>query len=71
MTFDHNLFLISQIILKFHTEHGSITAVLCVKFQNDLAMEMDVMDERAFMIFEFKKKFGGIWISFTATTLAY
>ena len=34
--FAHNLFLIYTIILKFCTEHSSITVVLCTKFQNNL-----------------------------------
>ena len=31
----HNIYLVCSIILKFCTEHDSITAVLCAKFQND------------------------------------
>ena len=37
--FTHNLLLSYQIILKFCTKHGSITAVLCAKLQNDLTNE--------------------------------
>ena len=33
----HNIHFNCPIILKFCTEHGSITAVLCAKFQNDWA----------------------------------
>ena len=38
-------------ILKFCTEHGSITAVLCANFQNDFTTKMDVMDEQEFTRF--------------------
>ena len=48
ISFAHNLFFIYQIVLKFYTEHGGITAVLCAQFHNDLAIKMDVMDERDF-----------------------
>ena len=48
--FAHNLFFSSQVILKFYTEHGSATAVLCVKFRNDLITEMSVMDLWAFRL---------------------
>ena len=41
----HNLFFSCPIILKFWTEHGSDTAMLCTKFQNDWGTEMDVMEE--------------------------
>ena len=44
-----NLFLSCQIILKFCTEHGNDTAVLCAKFQNDLTINMVVMEEWALM----------------------
>ena len=46
IAFVHNLLLSCQMVLKFCTEHGSITAVLCAKFQNHLAIEMGVMDKR-------------------------
>ena len=48
------------IVLKFCTEHGSITAVLCAKFQNDLATKMGIVDERDFARFKFKMRFGRI-----------
>ena len=48
------LLLSCQIILKFCTEHGSGTAVLCANFQNDLTSEIDVLDEWGFMRFEFR-----------------
>ena len=35
ISFIHNINLSCLIILKFYTEHGSITAVLCAKCQND------------------------------------
>ena len=67
--FAHSLFLNYLIILKFCTEHGSFTALLCAKFQNDLTTEMDVMDERDFARFEFKMSFG--WISYIAHISEY
>ena len=48
--FARNLFFSSQVILKFYTEHGSATAMLCAKFQNDLMAEMSVMDLWAFSL---------------------
>ena len=47
----------SQFILKFCTEHGSDTAVLCAKFQNDFKIELDVMDNKIFMRLEFEINF--------------
>ena len=41
------------IVLTFYTEHDSITAVLCAKFQNDGAAGTHVMDEQVFVRFEF------------------
>ena len=46
------LFHCCQIILKFCTEHGNDTAMLCAEFQNDLATEMDVINEQNFTRFE-------------------
>ena len=43
--FAHNSCLNCQIILKFCTEHGSITAVLCAKLQNDSTTDMNFMEE--------------------------
>ena len=39
------------IILKFCTEHGSMTAVLQAKFQNDWAIEKMAMDDKYFVKF--------------------
>ena len=36
-SFAHDVLLSCQIALKLYTEHGSVTAVLCAKFQNHLA----------------------------------
>ena len=58
ISFTHNLFLICKIVWKFRTEHISITAVLCAKFQNDSTTEMDVLEERDFARFEFGMRFG-------------
>ena len=67
ISFAHNSLRNCQIVLKYCTEHGSITAVLCAKFQNDLTNEMDVLDERDFARFEFEMSFGRI--SHVATAL--
>ena len=48
ISYAHNLFLNHQVILNFCTEHGSDTAMLCAKVQNDLTFEMNAMDERDF-----------------------
>ena len=51
----HNIHLNRyQIILKFCTEHGSITAVLYAKFQNDWATQEWIRDKRDFARFEFQ-----------------
>ena len=49
------------IILKICTEHGSLTAVLCAKFQNDFTADMCAMEERYFARFESEVGMG--WIS--------
>ena len=54
IAFARNLLLSCQIVLKFCTEHDSITVVLCAKFQHDLTTRMDVMDKRHFTKFEFR-----------------
>ena len=41
----------------FCAEHGSDTAVLCAKSQDDWIIEPDFMDERGFARFEFKVGF--------------
>ena len=51
ISFAHNSCFSWSIALKFYTEHGSNTAVLCAKFQTEWT---DVMDERDIAIFEFK-----------------
>ena len=53
-------------VLKFYTEYGSATAVLCVKFQNHWATGSDGMDED-FVKIEFKMSFGGIAYNATAS----
>ena len=53
--FAHNLFCSCPIVLKFGTEHGNDTAMLCAKFQNDWTTEMDVMPCKC-MLWKF---FGG------------
>ena len=50
ISFAHDLFISNPIILKFCTEHGSDTVVLCAKFQSDWTTQMDVMDEKKNLI---------------------
>ena len=66
VSFAHNLFCICLVVLKFCTEHGSDTAVLCTTFQNDWATETDVMVERDFANFEFTMSFGSNILYHTA-----
>ena len=54
ISFAHNLLISCQIALKICTGHGSITAVLCANFQNNLTTEMNETDERHFARFEFR-----------------
>ena len=56
--FTHIDFLSCVRVLKIHTGHGSITAVLHATFQNDCATDKDVMGERDFVRFEFKGAMG-------------
>ena len=56
----HNLYLICQIALKFYRGHSCNTAVFCAKFQSDLVIERNVMDELDFKKFDFKMSFGRI-----------
>ena len=54
MSFIHNICYCYLIVLKFCTEHGSITAVLCAKFQNHWTTEKNAMDRWHFMRFDLK-----------------
>ena len=56
----YNLFLSRPIILNFCTEHGSDTAVLCAKFQNDWTTCRVVVEEWDFAKNEIKRSFRGI-----------
>ena len=60
ISFAHNPCFSWPITLKFCTEHGSITAMLCAKFQTDWTIETDVMDGQVFARFEFKMSLGRI-----------
>ena len=61
VSFAYHLFGNCLIVLKYCTEHGSDTAVLCATFQNDWAgTGTDVMDRRDFARVEFKMCFGRI-----------
>ena len=56
-SFIDNDFQSRRILLIFYTEHGSITAVLCVKYQNDTSTEEVVIDKRDFARLECKTGF--------------
>ena len=58
--FAHNVLHRYSIMLKFWTENGSDTAMLCAKFQNDWTIEADFMDEQEFAKFELKTSLGQI-----------
>ena len=57
IVFGRNSLLSCQIILKFCSEHGSITAMLWANFGNYLTTEMEVQDEQDFEIWVIK------WVS--------
>ena len=57
ISFVRNTCVICPNALNFCTKHGSDTAMLCAKFQNDWIIDTDVMDECDFAIFEFKMSF--------------
>ena len=54
----HTFFLSQWIFLKFCTEHGIHTVVLCAKFQKNWSTNMDVTDKRDSVIFQLKTGFG-------------
>ena len=60
ISFAHKSFISHLIVLKFCSEHGSDTSVLCAKFQTDWTIGMEVMDERRFARFQLKISFGRI-----------
>ena len=57
----HNTQFSCQIILKSCTEHGSIIAMLCAKFQNDWNNEQYFMANKVLTRFEFKMSFQGMY----------
>ena len=65
VSFVHNFILDCRIVLKFYTEHGCDTAVLCVKFYNDWTFYANVTDEQVITRFEWKKYVG--WVSYIAS----
>ena len=67
ISFAHNLLCGYPIVITFCTEHGSDTAVLCAKFQNDWTTETDVMNEWDFARFGSKGSFGQIFYILTWT----
>ena len=60
ISFANNIRFNRPILLKFCTEHGSITAMLFEKLQNDWTTGADVMNGGDFARFEFKMSFGRI-----------
>ena len=56
----YNIYVNLRIALKFCTEQGSGTVVLCAIFQNVLTTERQVMDTRDYVGFEFKMHLEGI-----------
>ena len=62
-THTHHPVFSCPIILKFCTEHGSDTTMLCAKLQNDGARKMYVLDECNFTRCGSNTGFG--WISYT------
>ena len=65
-SFAYNLLLNNQIVLKMYTKHSSIIVVLFANFQSNLAVELDILDERDFARCDFNVSFGRI--SYIATT---
>ena len=55
ISFAHNLLLSCEIVLTLCTEHDCVSVVLCANFGNDFTTEIDVLDERNFTRFEFKR----------------
>ena len=51
--------------------HGSDTAVLCAKFQNDWSLVKYIMGKQDFVRFEFKISFGGISNTITVPWFCY
>ena len=66
MLFVGNWFFNCLIILKFCMQHDSITAVLCVKFQNDLQLSWVTVGAMKKADFQFKISFGWIFHISTA-----
>ena len=60
ISFVHNLLINYPIALIFCAEHGSDTAMLCVKFRNDCRNVAYVMDGWDYVRFGFKMSFGRI-----------
>ena len=46
--------------MKFCTDHGNITAVLCAKFRNNWPTQMDDVDEQVFVRIGLDMSFDGI-----------
>ena len=57
ISFIHNILVRCTIVLEFCTEHGSIIAVLCTKFQNNWATEKSVTGKQ---VLSFCRDLGGI-----------
>ena len=57
------------IILKFCTEHGSYTAMLCAKFHNDQTTGFDVMGWQILMRFKFRMDEGSFFVGQTLSPM--
>ena len=57
------------IVLKFCTEHGNDTVVVCAKFQNGFTTAMSAMDQWDLVLFEFTMRLARIFYNSTAPYL--
>ena len=65
VSFFYNIHCTPRIFLKFCTEHGSDTAVLCAKFQKNPSNRKESMGKRDFSRFHCKVYFG--WVVYIVT----
>ena len=55
------VFASNPVILKFCTEHGSLTAMLCAKSQNHWTADIDVINKQDFMRFDSRNIFRWVY----------
>ena len=67
ISFVHNFSTSHQIVWKLCTEPGGMTAMFCVKIQNDSRTEKGVIDGRSVARYEIRVRLGGI--SYMATVI--